>query len=100
MNQVRLKERISRLQWERKTKVAKNLMYRVPISCDWTVEMYDVEAAFLNAEPGHKQYIYVPEAMVRVGMMSKEEASQTVFQLTKSMYGNVDAALRFFIKYK
>jgi hypothetical protein len=100
MNQARLKKRISRLQWERKTKVATNLMHRVPICWDWTVEMYDVEAAFLNAEPGHKQYIYVPEAMVRVGLMSQEEASRAAFQLTKSMYGNVDAALRFFIKYK
>jgi hypothetical protein len=75
-------------------------MYRVPICWDWTIEMYDVEAAFLNAEPRHKQYIYVPDAMIQTWMMSKEEASETVFELTKSMYGNVDAPLRFFIKYK
>jgi hypothetical protein len=62
--------------------------------------MYDVEAAFLNAEPGHKHYIFVPEGMIRTGMMKKEEAAETALELTKSMYGNVDTALRFFVKYK
>jgi hypothetical protein len=62
--------------------------------------MYDVEAAFLNAEPENKQYIYVPEGMIKTGLISKEEADETVFELTKSMYGNVDAALRLFVKYK
>jgi hypothetical protein len=62
--------------------------------------MYDVEAAFLNADIGHRQFIYVPEAMIKTGMMEEEESKGLAFELTKSMYGNVDAALRFFIKYK
>jgi hypothetical protein len=33
-------------------------------------------------------------------MMEEEESKGLAFELTKSMYGNVDAALRFFIKYK
>ena len=66
----------------------------------WVMEMFDVEAAFLNADPGVKIFIKVPEAMVQLGMMSAEEADGTCYQLLKTMYGNVDAALRFFIKYK
>jgi hypothetical protein len=100
MNHTKLHNRIEQLKYERKTKVAKERQWRVPICCDWTIEMYYVEAAFLNAELGHKQYIYVPEAMVRTEMISEKEASEICFELTKSMYGNVDAALRFFIKYK
>jgi hypothetical protein len=66
----------------------------------WVLEMFDVEAAFLNADPGVKIFIKVPEAMVKLGMISQEEADGTCFRLLKTMYGNVDAALRFFIKYK
>jgi hypothetical protein len=50
---------------------------------------------FLNADIGHCQFIYVPEAMIKTGMMEEEES-----KVSKSMYGNVDAALSFFIKYK
>ena len=66
---------------------------------DWTVEVYDVEAAFLNADAGHKQYIYVPEAMIKTGLMTIEKARKMVYELHKSIYGNMDAALRFFETY-
>ena len=66
----------------------------------WVLEMFDVQAAFLNADPGVDVYIKVPEAMVRLGMITEEEASRSCFKLLKTMYGNVDAALRFFIKFK
>jgi hypothetical protein len=100
MNLTKLQNRIEQLKYEQKTNVAIERQWRVPICWDWTIEMCDVEAEFLNAEPGHKQYIYVPEAMVRAEMIAEKEASETCFKLTKSMYGNVDAALHFFIKYK
>ena len=64
------------------------------------LEMFDVQAAFLNAEPGVDVYIKVPEAMIRLGMVTEEEAGRTCYKLLKTMYGNVDAALRFFIKFK
>jgi hypothetical protein len=37
--------------------------------------------------------------MVELGFISKERAEMTVAQLLKSMYGNVNAALRFFKEY-
>jgi hypothetical protein len=38
----------------------------------WTVELYDVEAAFLTAEPGTKTYITIPDGVVALGMMTPE----------------------------
>jgi hypothetical protein len=74
--------------------------WRIPDQDDWTIEMYDVEAALLNADIGHRQFIYVPKAMIKTGTMEEEESKGLAFELTKSMYCNVDAALIFFIKYK
>jgi hypothetical protein len=54
-----LRKKIGEMAWNRKTDHAK-LFCQIPECDDWTFEMYDVEAAFLNAEPGHKQYIKVP----------------------------------------
>ena len=63
----------------------------------WILEVFDVKAAFLNSEMGQtRMFIKVPNAMVLLGMMSEEEASETAFELKKSMYGNVDSALLFF----
>jgi hypothetical protein len=42
--------------------------------------MYDVEAEFLNAEPGHKQYIKVPDGMIKTGMITKEKAETIAFE--------------------
>ena len=43
----------------------------------WVLKMFDVQAAFLNADPGVKIFIKVPEAMIRLGMISREEAEET-----------------------
>ena len=84
--------RVKQLEFEKR--------YNLPACDDWTVEVFDVEAAFLNADPGMRMYIRIPEAMIWVGMMAREEAKRHAYLLTKSMYGNVDAALRFFLKYR
>jgi hypothetical protein len=47
--------------------------WRIPDRDDWTIEMYDVEAAFLNAVIGHRQFIYAPEAIIKTGMTEEEE---------------------------
>ena len=64
----------------------------------WVCESYDVEAAFL--EPSMKDlemYIGLPEGLVELGFMSKEEADKHCILLQHSMYGNVDAALRWIL---
>jgi hypothetical protein len=62
----------------------------------WTIEMFDVEAAFLNAKMENKMYIQIPEVMVLLGYVTEEERSQFAIELGMSIYGNVDAALLFF----
>jgi hypothetical protein len=72
-----LRHTINTSKRERKTNYAKEVIprpkWRIPDCDDWTIEMYDVEAAFLNADTGHRQFIYVPEAMIKTGMMEEEE---------------------------
>lgn len=63
---------------------------------DWTIEVHGAEAAFLNADAGHKQCAHAPEAMIKTGLMTIEQAWRTVCEPQKSMHGNVDAASRFF----
>jgi hypothetical protein len=67
---------------------------------EWIVEVYDVEAAFLNAQNGVELHIDVPEAEIKLGIITEEEADEILYRLCLSMYGNVDAALRFFLLYK
>jgi hypothetical protein len=80
---------INTRRWERKMDCAKESIpkprWRIPHQDDWTIEMYDVEAAFLDADIGHRQFIYVPEAMIKTGMMEEEESKGLSFELTKSM---------------
>jgi hypothetical protein len=66
---------------------------------EWTIEVIDIEAAFLEGTLEEPAYIEWPEGMVELGFISKERAEMTVAQLLKSMYGNVNAALRFFKEY-
>jgi hypothetical protein len=63
--------------------------------------MYDVYAPFLNVARGHTQYIKVPDGMIKTGMITKEKAEIIALEeLKKKIYGDLDAALSFFIKYK
>lgn len=63
---------------------------------DWTVECLDIEAAFLEGELDEPIYIEFPEGMDELGFVTTEEMQSHCIELGKSMYGNVDAALRFF----
>ena len=61
----------------------------------WICEMFDVEAAFLNAELEIPMYLEWPDEMQRLGFISEEEQRTKCIKLIRSMYGNVDAALRW-----
>jgi hypothetical protein len=63
---------------------------------DWTVECLDIEAAFLEGDIDEPIYIELPEGMDELGFVTTEEMQTHCIELGKSMYGNVDAALRFF----
>ena len=61
----------------------------------WKCEMFDVEAAFLNAELETAMYLKWPDAMHELGFISKHQLENECIKLVRSMYGNVDAALRW-----
>jgi hypothetical protein len=61
-----------------------------------TIEVINIEAAFLECTLEEPAYIEWPDGMLEFGFITKEQAQTTIAQLLKSMYGNVNAALRFF----
>ena len=64
---------------------------------EWVLWHINYESAFLNANLDDKEvYIEWPEGMVELGFMTQEEFDNTCARLGTSMYGNVDAAMRWF----
>jgi Reverse transcriptase (RNA-dependent DNA polymerase)/Zinc knuckle len=65
----------------------------------WTIEMIDIEAAFLNAELESDRPVYAewPEGMVELGFISEDERKTNCIKLTRAMYGGVDVP-RLFMK--
>ena len=61
----------------------------------WNCEMFDVEAAFLNAELEIPMYLEWPEQMKNLGFITEEEEKTKCIKLVRSMYGDADAALRW-----
>ena len=66
---------------------------------EWVCEVIDIEAAFLEGDINEPMYIEWPEGMVELGFISERENVETCAELQKGMYGNVDAALRFYKTY-
>lgn len=62
----------------------------------WRTRSCDVEAAFLEATMDVEMFIEPHPAMVACGFMTEEDRENSAIQLVKSMYGNVDAAIKFF----
>jgi hypothetical protein len=63
---------------------------------DWIMRSLDVEAAFLEPSMDKPMYIGIHQALVDLGFITQEEAEEYAIELQNSMYGNVDAALKFF----
>ena len=76
-----------------KTQVAINLKkYRD----GWRTESCDVKAAFLEPSMDSPMYIEPHPAMVACGFITEEQRRKLAILLKNSMYGNVDAAIKFF----
>ena len=65
----------------------------------WDCELVDIEAAFLEGRLKTKAYIELPPGLVELGFMTKEEYKKSCIELQGGMYGNVDAALLYFIRF-
>ena len=46
--------------------INEDIIQNVPVECRWILELYDVEVAFLNVNPGGKMYIKIPDEMVEL----------------------------------
>jgi len=53
--------------------INEDIAHDMPEEQKWVLEVYDVKAAFLNANPGTKMYIKILEKMVALGFVTKEE---------------------------
>jgi hypothetical protein len=67
---------------------------------DFVAEMIDITAAFLEGTIRVPTFIDWPDGMVELGFVSEDDVQNNCIQLLKSMYGNVDAAIRFFKTYR
>jgi hypothetical protein len=63
---------------------------------DWIVECLDIEAVSLEGEIDQPIYIEFPEGMDELGFVTRRYMQMHCVELGKSLYGNVDATLRFF----
>ena len=66
----------------------------------WVCELVDIEAAFLEGRLKTKAYLQLPPGLVELGFMSQEEFDTTCIELKGGMYGNVDAALLYFVRFR
>ena len=65
----------------------------------WVCELVDIEAAFLEGKLKVNTYIDVPPGLVELGFMTQEEYEEACIELNGGMYGNVNAALLYFIRF-
>ena len=67
---------------------------------DFQAEMIDITAEFLEGTIKVPTFIDWPEGMQDLGFALQDNIDNFCIQLLKSMYGNVDVAIRFFKTYK
>ena len=65
----------------------------------WKCELVDIEVAFLEGRLKQKAYIELSPGLVELGMMTQEDFDRSCIELQGGMYGNVDAALLYFVRF-
>ena len=66
----------------------------------WGCELVDIEAAFLEGKLTNSTYIDLPPGMIELGFMTEEEYRTSCIELNGGMYGNVDSALMYFVRFR
>ena len=66
---------------------------------NWDCELIDIEAAFLEGDIDKPTFMEWPPGMMLLGQADEETIQHKCIMLNKSIYGNVDAALRFYRAY-
>ena len=62
---------------------------------EWTCESIDIEAAFLEGGIEEPTFMEWPPGMTHLGQIDSDTRRDKCIRLRKSIYGNVDSALRF-----
>jgi len=75
--------------------INEDIVLNIPAEKRWILEVYDIEAAFLNANPGGHMYIKILDEMVKLGFMTKKNQELIAILLDQNIYGNIDAVLRW-----
>ena len=65
----------------------------------WICELVDIEAAFLEGYNKGLQFMEWPPGLLELGFATKEQIKLTCLQMLRCIYGNVEAALRFYTTY-
>ena len=65
----------------------------------WRNMGLDVEAAFLEGKPDEPMFLKCPKILAALGFLTLKQIEEYCIRLDGGMYGNVDAALRFFIEF-
>lgn len=65
----------------------------------WVCELIDIEAVFLEGSIEEPTYLEWPPGTVELGYATNEDLLTKCIRLRKSIYGNVNAALRFYRTY-
>lgn len=65
----------------------------------WICELIDIKAAFLEGEIDKPTFMEWPPGMLVLKQIDEETLRQMCIMLNKCIYGNVDAALRFYNAY-
>ena len=61
----------------------------------WELEMFDIEAAFLNADIETRMFVNWPAGLEELGFITPEEREKYCIELGKSMYGDIAAPIRW-----
>ena len=66
----------------------------------WNCELIDIEAAFLEGRLKVSTFIDLSPGLVELGFITQEEFNEACIELQGGMYGNVDSALLYFVRFK
>ena len=60
----------------------------------WELEMFDIEAAFLNADIETRMFINWPAGLEELGFITPDKREKYCIELGKSMYGDIAVPIR------
>ena len=81
------------------TDTTTHLILALTLLFDWACESADIKAAFLEGDATTDMFMEWPPGLVELGIIDEATKLRLCIKLVKSIYGNVDAALCFYMTY-